>query len=315
MEIVTNFLTNSPWIQLFCARIPIFICVILYLAFAGVGAMLIAGRTLAKKRKRTSYDKCALQIGYIALFLGMPLAVGLKIYLYHENGSLYPTNLQGYFFEALWFTMALIVLYNFLYVCIWKLINKKTWLQNIFGSICLLQGIISTIIILFISKMLHHPEIDLANQATTNFLLTLIPQPLSPNFQALVCLIPLFFAIPAVIGNIGLLLLRNINDYGRDHYNIAIAWCTNWVKKFGILLCLAILTIAGINIWQAFEAQTLDYLSYLDETIFLGLWLIVTLTMGLIGHSQIPLRHKFSMLFADILAIASIYFCLDWWLT
>lgn len=312
MDIVTNFLVNSPWIQLFYARLPLFIGVLLYLAFAGVGGMLLAGRVLAKKRKRSSYDKCAQQIGFIALLLGLPLVIGTKIYLYMETGSLYPTQLQDYFLEAAWFMSALTVFYIFLYINIWKLVNKKTWLQNIFGTICTLQGFIGTITILVIYKILESQNTDFTYQSTVNFILTLIPKPLSAEFTADICLIPIFFLLPAVFGNLGLLCLRHINDYGRDHYNIAIAWCTNWIKTFGSLLFLIVLTISGINIWLQFESETFDYFIWLDTGIFLFIWFIIVLIMTLIGRSQIPLRHKFSMVFADILAIASIYFCLDW---
>ena len=314
MEIVTNFLTNSPWIQLFCARIPLFIGVILYLAFAGVGAMLIAGRALAKQRKRTSYDKCAQQLGYVALLFGIPMIVGFKAYLYLETGSLYPVSVEGYFIETAWFMTALTVFYIFLYVSVWKSISKKTWLQNIFGSICFLQGISSILVVLIISKVIANPNFDLTYQKPQEFFQSIIPTPLSPAFNAAICLIPIFFILPAIFGNIGLLFLRYINDYGRDHYNIAIGWCTNWIKIFGILLCLIILTTSGINIWQQYEAKILNYWDWLDEGIFLFLWIIISVIMSSITKSQLPLRHKFSMIFADLLALVSIYFCIDWWL-
>ncbi|MBQ9537353.1 MAG: hypothetical protein IJU79_06175 [Desulfovibrionaceae bacterium] len=312
---MSNFLTHSPWMQFFWQRWPLLLAILLYLSFAGVGAMLLAGRILARRRKRSSYDKCARQLGCIGLCIGFPLLIASKVYFYLQTGQWFSITTQGFFTEIAWVMVALILLYLLLYVAIWKLTQKATWIQNIFGSICLLQGLVSTFVLLIIAKLTLTPHIDLTWQTFPQFLLDSLPPLGSATLLALVITLPILFALPAIFGNIGLLCVRKLHDYGRDHYNIAISWCTAWLSRCGLWIILICLMQAGYIYYQQWQAHVFLPWEFLDLGIFTGIWVVVVFIMTFIARSTIPLRHKLSMCFADILVIFSCYIYLRWLLT
>ena len=305
LETFWTTLNAQPAIAFFLNHSVLFLGLVACLACLGVGGMLFAGRILARKRKRSSYDKCARQLAFIAIVVGWLLAILCKTVSVLKTGLWFPVDLRGIFHETCWFLLVITMLYVTIYAFLWKQFAGKTLLQSLFSGVCFVQGFVTCLLVFCDARLFF-----LVKDAQTfhDWLLVmptvLLPPLVSEAFLCLALLVPLFFLLPAVIGNIGLLFVRNRMDYGRDHYTIAIQWCSSVAVKWLTLACLLIAVHIGAILVEQWYAQAYDLLAYISCGILFALGIIALILYLCIAKSALPLRYKGTLVFADLLTIA-----------
>lgn len=116
------------------------------------------------------------------------------------------------------------------------------------------------------------------------------------------------FLEAAAAGGVGLLWLlfrRHVDDFGRDYYTFAANWCADW-STYGSWL--ALLLLGGI-VWFLQSGGLLaleqDKILIFTAGMFATLFIPAVL-WTIIARSALPMRHKFSMVIALVLFVASL---------
>jgi hypothetical protein len=123
-----------------------------------------------------------------------------------------------------------------------------------------------------------------------------------PFWNALWYTPALIVAFAAGTGSLWLLACRRRDDFGRDHYNMMIAWCARlsrnaWSLLWALLLVFSIFQLrlsSGIpdDIWPGI----------VTEAVYLLYWAIPALLWAFVGRNAVPLRHGMTLLAALCLA-------------
>ena len=129
---IQALLQALPW-QNLLEHAPLLSILFFASSFAGIGAMLILGRSLAKRRKRTSYDKCAKQLAALATFFCLLFLLVTKGLAFWHTGNFYPENIADYCFHILWLLFALTMFFLICILLTWKLLQKRPLLQSMLG--------------------------------------------------------------------------------------------------------------------------------------------------------------------------------------
>ncbi|MCR4665797.1 MAG: hypothetical protein K5657_00690 [Desulfovibrio sp.] len=292
----------------------LFLCVF---SIACMGLFFIVGRRLAKKRKRSAYEKGARQLAVLACALGWIPLLGWKAWSYLQSGTLFPESVFGLLEEIAWL-MGLVTLLLFsLHLVVWKALSSHPLVSSILSFATFFQGFVWALFVVFLWRLRMPGEpvtlLDLQTQleqVATGFLGIETP---------LLCIaLPLFLlllAMPAVYGSMGLLCLRSVHDYGRDHYQTVTRWLSGWIARTGLMLFLLLVLVLGFLLWPAQERLLADPWTVLQPffpvLLFGLLWLLGSLLHLAVSLSELPLRHKVSVVFADLLLISSVPFYVE----
>ena len=300
MDTLKYFLSEYPLIQEYLKTLTILLPLLGMFAFAGMGFLGTAGRILAKKCRRTSYDKGSRQIVFFGLFLGWFLVIGVRLWLFYMQRKNDLENIPPLFTEIVWILLVASVLALSLYYAVWKQLSKHMVLHAVLGILSSVLGLATTLATLSIAKYA-----TLVNSAVSiTELAMLMPAWTSCFWPISIAAIPLCLAMPAACGAIWLLLIRSHEDFGRDHYNTMLLWCANWASTAWIVVWLLFCLAEGELLWPMARSNGLDMTTALNHSFLILLWLTPVILWTIIRHSAFPLRHKLTFLSALLIVAA-----------
>lgn len=301
MNAVREFLLANPLLQTGLDIISVVIPLAALLAFAGMGFMSGTARILSFTRRRSSYDKCARQLALLGLVLGWLLLIGGRVWIFFTQADHAPDSLPGFLVEMSWILLSLAVLLSSLYYTLWNILRNMPVLHMTLGMLSGVQGCVTVLATLAAARFLAafaHPE------AATMTIAEIFPATWSaPLWSALCYTPPLLLAMPAGFGALWLLLRRQQDDFGRDHYNTMIPWCAGWARNAWCLLWLLLLISGGLQIWLHWQGGVFSPQDAIVESTRLLLWLIPVLLWTMVRRSAIALRHKLTLLAALLISL------------
>ena len=126
----------------------------------------------------------------------------------------------------------------------------------------------------------------------------------TPFWCALFWSLPLMLAIAGGMGAFWLVLRRNYDDFGRDHYNTMLPWCATWARNAWAVFWVVLLASSVFDVQNAWQNDTFTVTDAIMESAELLLWLVPALLWTFVARSATPMRHKITLLAALVLAIA-----------
>ncbi|MBO4369164.1 MAG: hypothetical protein J5803_03580 [Desulfovibrio sp.] len=297
------------WLLAFYQNAPFSCFFPLYSLIACVGLFFFMGPYLAKKKKRTSYEKGARQLCLLSTVLGWLLLIGGKICLYLKHGTWFPETLFGFLLEIAWLMLCVTVLLITLHRILWKPLVNHPFFLSLLSFMTFFQGLASALLLLFLFRM-EKMGIPASLSELPHALELLGNDLLEGGMPAIVGGLPLLIAMPAVFGSLGLLCLRRVHDYGRDHYSVVLTWFMQWTARFGFLLFFFCGIALAYQLSPYRDSLLADPLSVLSPfaplLLFCSVWFLASILLKAISASELPLRHKALMVFCDFLLLCSI---------
>ena len=272
------------------------------LAFAGLGFVSAMARILSITRKRSSYDKCARQLAMLALILGWSLLIAGRVWLFFVQDAYTPDSLPDFMVELSWILLGLAVLISSLYFALWKFLVKVPVLHIFMGIVSSIQACIAVAVTLGATRMLSAYMRPDASSITLGDIF--FPGWLSPFWFALYWTLPLALAMAGAGGAMWLAIRRKREDFGRDHYNTMIPWCTLWARNAWTIFWLIFLGATVAEIQQGWQGDAFTGRSVALESIKVLIWLVPPVLWTIVARSAAPMRHKLSLLLALLIAVA-----------
>lgn len=272
------------------------------LAFAGLGFMSASARALAVTRKRASYEKCARQLALLSLLLGWTLLICGRVWLFFSQDSYTPDSILDFMVEMSWIMLGLAVLINSLYFALWKFLVKLPMLHVSMGVISGIQGIIAAAASLAAARLLTALARPDADMLTLGHIY--MPGFGTPFWCALFWALPLMLALSGGMGAFWLVLRRNYDDFGRDHYNTMLPWCAAWARNAWAVFWVILLASSVFDVQQAWQSNIFTAADAIMESAELLLWLVPALLWAFVARSATPMRHKITLLAALALAVS-----------
>ena len=272
------------------------------LAFVGLNFMSATARGLAVTRKRASFEKCARQLALLGLLLGWILLICGRVWLFFTQGSYTPDSPSDFMVEMSWVMLGLAVLFNSLYFALWKFLIKMPLLHVGLGVVSGIQACIATAASLAAARLLTALARPDADMLTLGHIY--VPGFGTPFWCALFWSLPLMLAIAGGMGAFWLVLRRNYDDFGRDHYNTMLPWCATWARNAWAIFWVILLASSVFDVQREWQKETFTAMDAVLESAELLLWLVPALLWTWVARSATPMRHKLTLLTAVVLAVA-----------
>ena len=313
MPAFDQLLSWFPWLSSVAGEAHIAIPLLFLTSLATLGLLCLAGRHLSRLKKRSSYDKGARQLLLLGSIAGLVLVVAVKAVHFWLSGRWFPEDMGAFLWEMVWILLCFCVIVINLHLLLWKKLAKHEILDHCLGSISALAGLATACAVLLLTRLeaLGFAVHSLADSKT---LTLLTPSLHSAAFASLLIFLPLLLVMPYVFGSLGFLSLRRIHDFGRDHYTIVTLWCMRRAFALGFVIVLILGGCLGVRLYAAWQSAPLDLWNWTRDGFLLGFWLLAVLIWGGISRSSVPLRYKALMVFANLLAFASLPLLLNAWL-
>lgn len=272
-------------------------------ALAALPFIAVVAQVQAQARQRSFYDKCARQLAALACIMGWLCTLGgaWLAWTRLESAAHYPVIIQGHMLW--WLCLTLASLLVSLYFILWKTLRNFPLLHQ---CIALLGGCLGSIA-LYATLALMDME-ALVDQGLPAPLIAwniFVPQEQSPLWNIVFFLPALAVGLGAGMGTLWLLLRRHRDDYGRDHYNTMVPWCARWARNAWALLWVILLVFTLLDSYAtwldagtAFNPQL-----YIIEALHVLLWCVPFLLWTIVVRSANPLRHKLTLLLAQLIAM------------
>lgn len=299
-ELWQQWIHTYPFLQITWDALRIIIPLACLLAYAGIVFISATAKIIFISRSRSSFNKCSRQIGLLALILGWVLLAGSRVWLYLNPHT--PGTLENFLMEMSWLLLSLGVLLTTVYYTFWKILVNMPVLHVTLGMISGAQNCIALVCTLFTIRL----SAGISNlNAETLKLPDLFPQVWNdPIWSAAAFTLPLIFAYAGAFSVCWLTFRRKHDDFGRDYYNIMIPWSAKWARNCWCILWILFIAASIIQINLVHQDQNLFEEDLIVEGIRALLWLIPLLLWTIAIKSKIPMRHKWGLLFALLIAIS-----------
>lgn len=272
-------------------------------ALAGLPFMALAAQVLGQMRQRSCYDKGARQLAGLAFGLGWlcTLPGAWLAWTRLENAAQYPAIVQGYMVWLL--LLATATLCVSLHFALWK--SLRNW-RLCHQCLALLGGSFAgTALYAGLCLLDTECRIDQGLPPVVHMWQVFVPQDQSALWNVLYYLPGLAVGLAAGLGALWLLLRRKRDDYGRDHYNVMLPWCATWARNAWGLLWLVLLTFSLMDMLYGWEDTAVHTLQpYIFQALHVLLWSVPALLWAITARSKVPLRHKLTLLLAQLIAMA-----------
>lgn len=300
-----NFLADNPVLQSVLDVASIIVPLALLFAFCGMNILAVTGEMLGLRRRRAFYEKCAMQLALLGQGLGWTLLVGGRIWLYFVEKELSEQRFLISVHEVCWVVLGLAVIFSCIYFLLWKALARQLPLVHIgVGIFAALQGALALLLVLAGMRLVAIINLPLAEETTINLVDALLPV-WGTSYAAAVCFVlPLLLGMPAAFGAVWLLMRRKRDDFGRDHYNTVLPWCSAWARNAWGIVWLLLLAFSGLDIYRLTQAGSLVTEDGITAGIRVLLWLIPPLLWHLTSRSATPMRHKAGLVLALLISCA-----------
>lgn len=317
-----------PW-QLMADLALVVLTATALLALAGLPVMAVAGQALARVRQRSSYDKCGRQLATLATLLAWLLTlagagvVWLRLSpLLRAAGNTDPvavaplsslaslttlsqtltTSVQAQADILVWLILVCGTFFVTLYAVLWRTLRANPVLHQALG---LLGALFCYAAVYGVTSVVSaDAAFELGEPRVESLRGIFVPTGASPLWNGLAYLLPLTLAMAGGLGALWLVLRRHRDDFGRDHYTQMLPWCATWARNSWIVVWFFLVGLTGINLWHMSltgEHMALSELSNYGARLLL--WFIPGLLWTIVARSTTPLRHKFTLLLALLLAM------------
>ncbi|MDR3319512.1 MAG: hypothetical protein LBS77_00785 [Desulfovibrio sp.] len=311
MKTIQDFFAQWPllWtlVETACMLIPLGAL----LAYSGVCFVSALAKILSQTRGRTSFDKCARQLASLGLVLGWILLVSARIWLFLTRAET-GTTISVWLMEICWFLLAASVLAASLYHALWKWKQTHPAVFIFFGlssGLLACAGLLGTLMTARIGVLGLPPGVSTRSLEETPALflkLFAVAEWNSPFWNMLYYTPALILVFSAGTGALWILARRRYDDFGRDHYNSMIAWCSGLARNAWGLLWILLLVFNIFQLQLALRAAGDDILMELTElatvAAYLLFWSTPALLWAFVKRNAVPIRHKFVLLAALLLA-------------
>ena len=231
-----------------------------------------------------------MQLSMLGQGLGWTLLVGGRVWLYFLEQDIPSGSILIMFHEISWMVLGLSVIFSCIYFLLWKTLAPYPGIHIGLGVICALQSVLALLLVLACLRTLAVVNLPLAEETTP--LQVLMPV-WGTEYATSLCYIPfLMLAMPAAFGCVWLLLRRQKDDFGRDHYNTVIPWCAAWARNAWAIVWLLLLAASVLELSPLLQGGTLETADAVTAGIRVLLWLIPVLLWFMAARSATPLRHK-----------------------
>ncbi|MDR2695183.1 MAG: hypothetical protein LBC79_02225 [Deltaproteobacteria bacterium] len=277
----------------------------LLLCLAGLPLLAAAGQGLARGSGRGAYDKCARQLNHLCCWLGLIAIMAGGVALGMRYRGLPAFNMENYaarehalplLMVGGWLCVVFATLLNCLSMGLWRSRRTASRLHRFLGLLAALAAAAAVY-----AALVHlHTRAAPAPGDLRSLLM-----PGVEGFWAAAACAP--FAALALAGGYGalwLLLRRVADDYGRDHYNLAIPWCAGWACNSWLLLWLVAAGRTGWRVFRLYESAggRPDWIRFVPDGIGLAALLLPCLWWLGVSRSATPLRAKIAASLAPLWA-------------
>lgn len=312
-------MNTSQW-TFFALFAGTLLAVIAFLALTALPLMAAAGQTLARLRVRISYDKCARQLAQLAMLLGWILTIAYGVFVWwslrdidggpataftHKDISI---AVRATADMLVWFMLAVGTLCLSLHCTLWRTLHNSPALHQSIG----LSGAILCYLALYGAIMVAASDATVIMGEDPPLTLggIFMPDDTAEIWGVLSYMPPLSCAMAGALGGLWLLVRRNRDDFGRDHYMQMVPWCTVWARNSWIVLWLTIGCFTAVNLWHMHLNQDMRLQDGINAGLQLLLWLIPALLWSVVIRSANPLRHKLTLvltLVVSLVLVAAVY--------
>ncbi|MDD2966984.1 MAG: hypothetical protein PHN64_05815 [Desulfovibrionaceae bacterium] len=300
-----SIMEHYPFVHTTLALLAVVLPLAALLAFPGLALMAITGQLLAIKRKRSFYDKGAKQLALLATLLGWLLSTGGAVWLLcrytPQTIPLDAIPLQVMVHCLAWLLITLGAFFASLHYSLWKGLKQYPRMHQFIGLFALVSAYLGAYTLM--ASLVLQSQLD-AGLVVENIQQALVPAENSPLWNAVYYLPVLVAAMAGGLGSLWFVVRRKRDDFGRDHYNTVVPWAACWARNAWLCLWLILLFFTGWEvITAAQEHDILPQQELLNHALRLALWLIPLLLWCIVTRSATPLRHKFTLLLAQILVM------------
>lgn len=300
-----GFIGQYPFVQNGLDMLGVVLPLAALLAFPGLVLMAVTGQLLAVRRKRSFYDKGAKQLALLATLLGWMLTIGGAAWLlYHyapQHIAFDAVPLQAMTHCVAWLLLAAGAFFASLHYALWKGLKNSPRLHQFIGLFALLSAYLGAYALM--ASLVLQSQLD-AGIVIENLQQALVPAENSPLWSAVYYLPVLVVAMGGGLGSLWFVARRTRDDFGRDHYNTVVPWAACWARNAWLCLWFILLFFTGLEvITSAQEHDILPQQELINHALRLILWLIPMLLWCIVTRSATPLRHKCTLLLAQLLAM------------
>jgi hypothetical protein len=308
MKAIQEFLAAWPvlWTSLetLCVLVPM----AALLAYTGIGFVSALAAILGRIRKRASFDKCARQLALLGFVLGWLMLIGTRIWLSLAKTDSENPAAYAWMAETCWFLLAGSVLVASFSYALWKNISKYPAVAAVLGvstGLAACAALVATLMTMRCHALgLQVSPTGRNPLETVISLLKLFAAPgnNAPFWNALWYTPALVAAFSAGFGSLWLFACRRRDDFGRDHYNMMIAWCARLSRNAWGLLWILLLVFSIFHLRLSSDTPGDIWTGIATVAAYLLYWAIPALLWAFVGRSAVALRHGMTLLAALCLA-------------
>lgn len=275
----------------------------------GLPFMALAGQALATARRRIFYDKCARQLAMLAAILA-PFTLFMTTLTVVRAMQMEQDLLVGPYRMPILALLALMAgtsLCAVAYLVTWKRLAGVPLLHRLLGLAAGVGGVKTLFIALGLLRALFVPghPLPASGTAIETMRALLLPDASSLLWASLALALCAAATGAGTLGMQWLVLRRQRDDFGRDHYNFSLPWCAGWTIG-GTVVALAPL---AYTLWRALSSAS-PGLTVLPPLAPLAGCIagpaLVILCGCLVRRSSTPLRLKPAITIAVLCCILTI---------
>ena len=308
MKALQEFLAAWPAVWTLLETLCVLIPLAALLAYSGVGFVSALAGILGRVRKRASFDKCARQLALLGFVLGWLLLIGGRVWLFLARMDSEKPAAWAWMTEACWFLLAGSVLVASLHYALWKHMSKypaTAAMLGISGGLAACFALFATLATMRCSALglqFSPAEKNLSEFVTLFLKIFAAPGSNMSFWNALWYTPALIAAFAAGIGSLWLFACRRRDDFGRDHYNMMIAWCARLSRNAWGLLWTLLLVFSIFQLRLSSGVPGDAWPGIATEAAYLLYWAIPALLWAFVSRSAVALRHGVTLLAALCLA-------------
>ena len=297
---VSQFLAQYPGMQTALDLAAVVTPLALLLALPGLCAMAAAGQQLAISRQRSAYAKAARQLSMLAAILGWILVLAGALLLYDaRNSGLHPVCAAGRLWS--WALVGAGTVCASLHCACWRTLQRWALLHRLLAALGGIAAYLGAYMLL--AALGAQGQADSGIPPADSLQAMLIPGEDSLLWNAIYYLPALAVSMAGGLGCLWMLLRRRRDDFGRDYYAAMLPWVARWARNGWLFLWMILLLFTCWSvIEEAHEALTMPAQDILNHAIRLLLWLIPVMLWHIVARSAAPMRHKLTLLLAQLLA-------------
>ncbi len=286
------------------------LCMTVLLSFSGLAFMVGTLEITGVRTKRSAYQKAARQLAVLCLALGWILLICSRIYLFISSESYVPSSFLATVTELSWGVFGFSVIAVSIHFAVWHFFEKHRIWHALLIFLAGANALAGSYAILGCLRLIAATDLPNAALLTLADLFSFtFPSPL---FNAILATLPLAIAMPAAIALVWLAMRRKKDDFGRDYYTTIMKWVARW----GFMAWIPVTIVAAVFVYfevvPLLDAESeITHLTIAMQAARFLPALLVSVFMGCISKSALPMRYKALALLCLFLSMPCAYFVFE----